>query len=77
LVVRAEQDLPGTEGGKAKREGEVEEGRVWEGESGEMSQTMYAHVNKWKKTNFKNQWDLKEKIKKKKTNYLLQDRRKR
>jgi hypothetical protein len=28
LVVRAEQDLPGTEGGKAKREGEVEEGRV-------------------------------------------------
>jgi hypothetical protein len=31
LVIRAEQDLPGTEGGR---------------QGGETTQTMYAHVNK-------------------------------
>jgi hypothetical protein len=36
LVIRAEQDQPGTEEG---REGEG-------GARGEMTQTMYAHVNK-------------------------------
>jgi hypothetical protein len=37
-VIRAEQDLPETEGGR-------EEG--WSGgQGGEMTQTMYAHVNK-------------------------------
>jgi hypothetical protein len=39
-VMRAEQDLPGTEG--ARRE-EGAEGGV---QGGEMTQTMYAHVNK-------------------------------
>jgi hypothetical protein len=34
LVIRAEQDLPGTGGGEGC------------GQSGEMTQTMYAHVNK-------------------------------
>jgi hypothetical protein len=34
-VIRAEQDLPGTEGG-----------RWGGGQGGEMTQTMYAHVNK-------------------------------
>jgi hypothetical protein len=38
LVIRAEQDLPGTEGRR---------GEWWRmGASGEMTQTMYAHVNK-------------------------------
>jgi hypothetical protein len=41
-VIRAEQDLPGTEGGR---------GEGWgRGQGGEMSQRMYAHVNKLKKT---------------------------
>jgi hypothetical protein len=35
LVISAEQDLPGTEGGRGK-----------EGEGGDMTQTMSAHVNK-------------------------------
>jgi hypothetical protein len=35
LVIKAEQDMPGTEVGE--REG---------GKRGEMTQTMYAHVNK-------------------------------
>jgi hypothetical protein len=35
LVIKAEQDLPETEGGK-------KEGEQWE----EMTQTMYAHMNK-------------------------------
>jgi hypothetical protein len=39
LVIKAEQDLPGTEGGK---EGEVWGGGQWR----EMMQRMYAHVNK-------------------------------
>jgi hypothetical protein len=39
LVIRAKKDLPGTEGG---RRGESEGG----GQGGEMTQTMYAHVNK-------------------------------
>jgi hypothetical protein len=39
LVIRAEQDLPGSEGGK---EGEGGGGGLRE----EMTQTMYAHVNK-------------------------------
>jgi hypothetical protein len=38
-VIKAELDLPGTEGGKG---GEGEGG----GQGGEMAQTMYAHVNK-------------------------------
>jgi hypothetical protein len=38
-VIRAEQDLPGTEGEKG------EEGRGG-GKGGEMIQTMYAHMNK-------------------------------
>jgi hypothetical protein len=37
-VIKAELDLPGTEGGGAK-------GGGWE-QGGEMTQTMYAHVNK-------------------------------
>jgi hypothetical protein len=37
-VIKAEQDLPGTEGGRRER---VEEER-----EREMTQTMYAHVNK-------------------------------
>jgi hypothetical protein len=41
LVIRAEQDLSGTE----RRDGG--RGGGWQG--GEMTQTMYAHVNKWKK----------------------------
>jgi hypothetical protein len=36
-VIRAEQDLPGTE---------EEEKRWGRGKGGEMTQTMYAHVNK-------------------------------
>jgi hypothetical protein len=37
-VIRAERDLPGSEGGR---------GDVWGmGQSGEMTQTMYAYVNK-------------------------------
>jgi hypothetical protein len=40
-VTRAEQDLPGTEG--AGREGR---GRGGGGKGGEITQTMYAHVNK-------------------------------
>jgi hypothetical protein len=37
-VIKAKQDLPGTEG---------ERERVWRrGQRGEMTQTMYAHVNK-------------------------------
>jgi hypothetical protein len=39
LVIRAEQDQPGTEVG---REGDG----GGEGQDGEMTQTMYAHVNK-------------------------------
>jgi hypothetical protein len=39
LVIKAEQDLPGTEGGKEGEGGGGEEG-------GEMTQTMYTHVNK-------------------------------
>jgi hypothetical protein len=39
LVIRAEQDLPGSEVGR----GGKDEG---EGQGGEMTQTMYAHVNK-------------------------------
>jgi hypothetical protein len=38
-VIKAEQDLPGTAGGKGG------EGRGG-GHRGEMTQTMYAHVNK-------------------------------
>jgi hypothetical protein len=38
LVIKAEQDLPGTEGGKGER--------VGRGQEGEMTQTMYAYVNK-------------------------------
>jgi hypothetical protein len=38
-VIKAEQDLPGTEGGRGKKVGEGSR-RV------EMTQTMYAHVNK-------------------------------
>jgi hypothetical protein len=38
-VIRAERDLPGTEG---KEGGRVGGG----GQGGEMTQTMYAHVNK-------------------------------
>jgi hypothetical protein len=37
-VIKAEHDLPGTESGR---------GRGWgRGAGGEMTQTMYAHVNK-------------------------------
>jgi hypothetical protein len=38
-VIKAEQDLPGTEGGRGQ------EGRGGR-QGGEMTQTMYAHVNK-------------------------------
>jgi hypothetical protein len=38
-VIKAEQDLPGTEGGRRESVGEGDEG-------GEMTQIMYAHVNK-------------------------------
>jgi hypothetical protein len=38
LEIKAEQDLPRTEGGRGKGWGWVQEG--------EMTQTMYAHVNK-------------------------------
>jgi hypothetical protein len=38
-VIKAEQDLPGTEGVREER---VREG----GRGGEMTQIMYAHVNK-------------------------------
>jgi hypothetical protein len=45
-VIKAEQDLPGTEGGRRER---VEEGVRW----GEMTQTIYAHVNiRIKKCNY-------------------------
>jgi hypothetical protein len=37
-VIKAEHDLPGTEWGR--------EERVGEGQEGEMTQIMYAHVNK-------------------------------
>jgi hypothetical protein len=36
-VIRAEQDLPGTEGGREEEGG---------GQSGERTQTIYAHVSK-------------------------------
>jgi hypothetical protein len=39
LVIKAEQDLPGTDGGRGRESGG---GRA----QGEMTQTMYAHVNK-------------------------------
>jgi hypothetical protein len=40
LVIKAEQDLPGTEGGCGREKlGEGDRG-------GEMTQTIYAHVNK-------------------------------
>jgi hypothetical protein len=39
LVIRAEQDLPGTEGERGEVYGGGEHG-------GEVTQTMYAHVNK-------------------------------
>jgi hypothetical protein len=39
-VIKAEHDLPGTEGGSGER--------VGEGAGGEMTQIMYAHVNKKK-----------------------------
>jgi hypothetical protein len=39
LVIRAEQDLPGTGRGEGGRDGRGEE-------SGEMTQTMHAHMNK-------------------------------
>jgi hypothetical protein len=39
LVIRAELDLPGTEGGEGEKGG----GEV---QGGEMTQIMYAHVNK-------------------------------
>jgi hypothetical protein len=38
LEIRAEQILPGSEGGGGER--------VEEGQGGEMNQTIYAHVNK-------------------------------
>jgi hypothetical protein len=38
-VIKAEQDLPGSEGGRREEGGEGEKG-------GEMTQTMYAHMNK-------------------------------
>jgi hypothetical protein len=38
-VIKAEQDLLGTEGGTEREAG---------GQGGEMTQTMYAHVNKRK-----------------------------
>jgi hypothetical protein len=38
-MIKAEQDLPGTEREKGERVGEG-------GQGGEMTQTMYAHVNK-------------------------------
>jgi hypothetical protein len=45
-VIRAERDLPGTEGewGKGRRGGQ----------NGEMTQTMYAHVNKRTKNKYIN-----------------------
>jgi hypothetical protein len=39
LVIKAEQDLPGTEAGRGREDGRGRQG-------GEMTQTMYAHVNK-------------------------------
>jgi hypothetical protein len=39
LVIRAERDLLGTEGGRGKEGGRGEKG-------GEMTQTMYVHVNR-------------------------------
>jgi N-acetylglucosamine kinase-like BadF-type ATPase len=38
-MIKAEQNLPGTEGGRGERVGD-------EGSGGEMTRTMYAHVNK-------------------------------
>jgi hypothetical protein len=40
-VIKVEQDLPGTERGRRERVGEGGGGK-----GGEMTQTMYAHVNK-------------------------------
>jgi hypothetical protein len=40
-MIKAEHDLPGTEGGKGKRWGRDEGG----GQRGEMTQIMYEHVN--------------------------------
>jgi hypothetical protein len=45
LEIRAEQVLPGREGGGRKRVREA-------GQGGEMTQTMYAHVNKLITKNF-------------------------
>jgi hypothetical protein len=39
LVIKAEQDLPETKGGREEMVG-------YGGQGGEMTQTMYAHVNK-------------------------------
>jgi hypothetical protein len=39
LVKRAEQDLPGTEGGRGREEGD-------RGRGGEMTQTLCTHMNK-------------------------------
>jgi hypothetical protein len=48
LVIRAEQDQPGTEAGEVGgKQGRREGGGG--GQGGEMTQTMYVHVNKWKK----------------------------
>jgi hypothetical protein len=51
LVIRSEQDLPGTaDGGRVAADGGA-------GQGGEMTQTIYAHVNKW--IIFKNfYWDI-------------------
>jgi hypothetical protein len=43
-VIKAEQDMPGTEGGRGAEGGGG-------GQGGEMTQTMYAHVNKRIKNN--------------------------
>jgi hypothetical protein len=44
-VIRAEQDLPGTEEGEEGKGGGGGEG-WWRRQGGEMTQTMCAHVNK-------------------------------
>jgi hypothetical protein len=41
-MIKAEEDLPGTEWGRGENEGEGRGG----GQGGEMTQTVYAHVNK-------------------------------
>jgi hypothetical protein len=51
LEVRAEQVLPGSERGR-----EVEGGGGVQG--GELTQTMFAHVNKWIIKNFFKSWNL-------------------